>query len=1022
MIIYLFDVIKIVLFSVKKNCEAPNQPCSQVLTISADNDVIVLYPDMHVDINDYTFSPRQVNRLGDRRGAFRISRIGNIIHFVSNKYGFWVIWDQNSNVKIGITTKLANHVDGLCGYFDGQRANDRQMPDGNQAVTSEDFGNSWVMEGTAECVQQGCPRHVLDEARLICNLMADRSFSVCNNVIALEQYTSRCLETTCMCLNGNTTKENCRCRALETFATDCQAADQNIDLSTWRSIHNCPVHCPAPFVYKDCFRNKCEASCDNLQEIDPCPGMQGVCFSGCFCPDGTVRNGDDCVAASECRDCVCDGFGNSNFINFDRTNFTFTGNCTYVLSRDINNGIVSQNNEHTYQILMTNVPCDKGVCTEALSLLYKGHFLQIQQDAHTKDFLMTLDGQPIDELPYKNSWITLNKISDKDINLLITAIQLEITSYRHNFAFVVRLPSHIFAGAMEGLCGNCNANDDDDLKKINGEVTDNIDEFGLSWLETGLPQLRFFDPTICTIQPIKNCIKPIVAHDPCLILLNQEIFGQCHNLVNPTSFVDSCYDTLCEKGDVCGDLEAYARNCRQAGLCPNWRTYDICPYTCSTELEYEPCGSACPDTCETLNSVVKDKCSQELTEGCFCPSDHVLHNGTCIHETKCFICDDEGHVEGDIWHPDKCTTCSCGKKTVNCQTSQCPMLDTICQEDFTPVLVPGSEAECCLKYLCIPVPTVAPTCAEPAQPECGYGQIMKLTTGSDGCQKFICQCIPQEECSTFLSPVDQETQTKQIHQPGYSLEVNTTGCCPRSVLVCKPETCPGQPKCPKFYNAIVKELPDACCRSYDCEPPKDLCLYTMNSNDLEIDNIIAMKIADNWKDGACKNCVCEQTADGQAKSNCVTTECPKIEGHPDINDFVLEESILIEQCCPNINRIACKEHETIYNVGQEWKPDANDACVMVKCENGTHGVQKKTIIQECNTVCDKGYEYRPSINKGDYCCGECIAVACVINGTLRNIGEQWYSDDYCVDYQCISYNETVSSKFTIQHSRLNPKL
>lgn len=80
--------------------------------------------------------------------------------------------------------------------------------------------------------------------------------------------------------------------------------------------------------------------------------MPGVCFSGCFCPDGTVRNGDECILPTECRDCICDGAGNSNFVSFDKNNFTFSGNCTYVLSRDIVKNIKGGKSGHTYQVML----------------------------------------------------------------------------------------------------------------------------------------------------------------------------------------------------------------------------------------------------------------------------------------------------------------------------------------------------------------------------------------------------------------------------------------------------------------------------------------------------------------------------------------------------------------------------------------------------------------------------------------------------------------------------------------------
>lgn len=90
----------------------------------------------------------------------------------------------------------------------------------------------------------------------MCTLVRDTSFEVCEKVVDRERFVSSCLESSCSCLDsGNLTSlRECRCRALSTFVAECLAADRNIELSAWRSIHNCPAVCEAPFVHKDCFR------------------------------------------------------------------------------------------------------------------------------------------------------------------------------------------------------------------------------------------------------------------------------------------------------------------------------------------------------------------------------------------------------------------------------------------------------------------------------------------------------------------------------------------------------------------------------------------------------------------------------------------------------------------------------------------------------------------------------------------------------------------------------------------------
>lgn len=117
-----------------------------------------------------------------------------------------------------------------------------------------------------------------------------------------------------------------------------------------------------------------------------------------------------------------------------------------------------------------------------------------------------------------------------------------------------------------------------------------------------------------------------------------------------------------------------------------------------TELEYQACGSGCKRTCDP--NLKPDNCLLAPTEGCFCPEHHVFHNGSCVPEKNCLICDEEGHVNGDVWNPDKCTSCSCANKTVTCQKTDCPALDAVCEDQYTPVSVPGSEEHCCPKYFC----------------------------------------------------------------------------------------------------------------------------------------------------------------------------------------------------------------------------------------------------------------------------------------------------------------------------------
>lgn len=569
--------------TLEKQCDSRGQVCTRVLVVTLDEHVIMFYPDLHVDIDMYSFTASQIARLGNRFGSFKLSRTGDRIVLVSHRYGFWVIWDSGANVKIGIAAKLSGRVDGLCGYFDGNAANDRQIPDGTQARSTVQFGKSWAMEDTPECEPHVCPRKIQEQAWTMCNsARSPMLLDACSTVLDLDRFVSRCVETACSCLRGNSSYEDCRCHLLTSFVSECEAAAPKADLSDWRTIHDCPTSCPPPFVQRDCFRNKCETTCDNLHELEPCPPMQGLCIPGCFCPDGLVRRNDECVPPVQCRDCVCDGLSNSRFIGFDRRDFSFAGNCTYLLSRNIAENIAKDQNEaHDYQILVFNENCATGTCTKAITLLYKKHAVQIKRIEQSRELRIYIDDSQITEFPYNRTWISLDRTSTGDISLLLPSIQLELVAFQQNFAFTLKLPSHVFGDATEGLCGNCNADAEAGFKKRDGNITNDPEEFGKSWLvDDLLMQLGLSDQT-CSSSRQSQCVYPQENEDICKELLSLEEFQQCHNIIDPKPYLDCCHDTLCTGGNYCDSLEMYARKCSEAGLCPVWRTDEICPYECS---------------------------------------------------------------------------------------------------------------------------------------------------------------------------------------------------------------------------------------------------------------------------------------------------------------------------------------------------------------------------------------------------------------------------------------------------------
>jgi von Willebrand factor len=398
---------------------------------------------------NYSFTVQQLQN-SNRKMSFTVSKNGDNLLFVSHAHGIWLTFDTFGDVKLGISSQYANKVDGLCGFYSHDKGDDKRTPAGQLAASTVEFGDSWsVGQMTDSCEPHVCPKALQDVAWAMCNVAKDESFKACHSAVDPTHFISKCLETACDCLltasNGSTSAvdkfaKQCKCSVLKNYVVECMAADENVHLETWRSVHSCEASCAAPFVHHDCFRRKCETTCNNLQSSE-CTTVPGTCFSGCYCPSGTVRKDSTCIPISECRDCVCDGFGKSQYLTYDRKNFTFDGNCTYLLTRD-----VALKGVHTFQVYATIGPCDvKGVkggktvktatCTQAFHMVYGDHIVHIQKSA-TGTLEIILDGLKLKTLPHSVNWIRITE-QGKTLNILLPESQVELVSMFDSMTFSV---------------------------------------------------------------------------------------------------------------------------------------------------------------------------------------------------------------------------------------------------------------------------------------------------------------------------------------------------------------------------------------------------------------------------------------------------------------------------------------------------------------------------------------------------------------------------------------------------------
>lgn len=96
--------------------------------------------------------------------------------------------------------------------------------------------------------------------------------------------------------------------------------------------------------------------------------------------------------------------------------------------------------------------------------------------------------------------------------------------YYPSLGISVKAPSHKYKGKLEGLCGDCNGDMQDDIKKPDGKKPENTDDFALSWLYENLPGGQSREE--CHNEPEEKCEDVSEESDPCMQMLDVHKFGQ----------------------------------------------------------------------------------------------------------------------------------------------------------------------------------------------------------------------------------------------------------------------------------------------------------------------------------------------------------------------------------------------------------------------------------------------------------------------------------------------------------------
>nr|XP_033814726.1 kielin/chordin-like protein isoform X1 [Geotrypetes seraphini] len=330
------------------------------------------------------------------------------------------------------------------------------------------------------------------------------------------------------------------------------------------------------------------------------------------------------------RPATCIAFGDPHYRTFDGKMFHFQGSCTYVLAEDCEGG--------DFSIHTTNDDRGRrGVSwTKEVTVLIGDVVIQLLQD-----WVVMVDYQTVD-LPFlKEPYIYIERKTNTI--LLNTNIGVKVL-WNGKSHLEVSVPG-TYKGSMCGLCGNFNNYPQDDLRIRTGQIVHSEATFGNSWkVQSSNHTSQCSDGQ--DIEPCKEA--GYRAHKEANVkckTLKSRAFESCHGVVAPEVFFASCVYDLCACGSsvdecLCDALEAYASECREAGIVLQWRSPSLCAVGCPHDRGYvfDECGPPCPKTCFNKDvplGVIESHCFKPCIPGCQCPAGLVEHESHCILPEAC---------------------------------------------------------------------------------------------------------------------------------------------------------------------------------------------------------------------------------------------------------------------------------------------------------------------------------------------------------------------------------------------------
>ncbi|XP_007466058.1 PREDICTED: mucin-6 [Lipotes vexillifer] len=717
-----------------------------------------------------------------------------------------VMWGPGAHLMVLVEKKHMGKMCGLCGNYDGEKANEFLSEDG-QLLEPPKYAALQKLDDPNEiCAYEAIPSPRVPQAEdaQTCIQLLTLVSRECN--VPKEPFPLSCQADMAMCAQPG--RHHCSCATLSEYSRQCSMAGQPVN--SWRGPGLCPVgQCPANQVYRECGET-CVRTCSN-----PRHSCSSFCTFGCVCPEGMVLDdiskNHSCVPVPQCpcvlsgvafapgevttaacQTCRCSGGrwecveqpcprrcaleGGSFVTTFDARPYRFHGTCTYILlqSPQLPDG----------GSLMA-VYDKSGYSHSETSLVAVIYVSSQDKIVISQDEVITNNGET-KRLPYETRNITIFRQTSTHMQMVTTfGLELVIQLWPLFQVYITVGPQ--FRGQTRGLCGNFNGDTTDDFMTSMGIAEGTASLFVDSWRAGNCPAAREREIDPCSMSQLNK----VCAETHCAVLVRKgTVFEKCHAAVDPKPFYKRCVYQACNYEEtfphICAALGDYALACTSRGvLLQGWRSsVDNCSTPCTGNQTFSYNSQACDRTCLSLsNREVECHPSAVPVDGCNCPEGTYLNHKTeCVREAQCpclldsskfILAGQSTMVNGVICH---CVngrlSCPAQPQTV-LATCSAPKTFQSCSQSSEDKFGAACAPTC--QMLATGTPCV-PTKCEPGC-VCAKG----LYENASG------QCVPPEECPCEFAGIS--------YPQGADLHTDCKSCiCSRGTWTCQqsahcPSTC-----------------------------------------------------------------------------------------------------------------------------------------------------------------------------------------------------------------------------------------